>query len=577
MNLWYKPDFLAILFICIISTFALKDLTKPGLYTSHDGETHTARIAQYYQAIKDGQLPPRFAGSFYNGFGSPIFVYIYPAPYLIGSAMHLIGFSFVNSFKILMAIGFVASGIFSYLWLKELFKNRQAAIVGALYYAYSPYRLQLIYVRGSISEHLAYTFLPLALFSITRLKGNDSTKVIAFCSLAISAVLLSQNLVAFITLPLIILYAIFLTYTSKSLKILTRTFIAIIWAFAISAFTYIPALFERSYVKFDEVFKLVYGSHFVTFRQLLRSPWGYGFDLPGTVNDQMSFQIGLAHWLAIVSGLLLVTVIFIRKIAGVNKSQSQSKEYKLVIVSYLVLAAVIFLAVDTEITKIVWKYLKVLQIIDIPWRLLGVVPALVAIIATFIVIRLKPGIVIIFLVLALLIANRNHFRINKALIYTDEDFLNYQGTATQLSEFTPSERRNLSSPDFTDQTLPVNTAGGWAKYSNITSSSRKISFFVTVISDEAQIRINRFYFPGVKVKAYNDDIEMKDYTSQSHGDVRLDRTRDTYGFIYIPLTKGTYKVEVNFGETKLRYFADLASLAALAALLFYIKKNAQRV
>jgi len=51
-----------------------------------------------YQALADGQFPPRFAGSFYNGIGSPIFVYIYPLPYLFGSAIHVLGFSFANSF-----------------------------------------------------------------------------------------------------------------------------------------------------------------------------------------------------------------------------------------------------------------------------------------------------------------------------------------------------------------------------------------------------------------------------------------------------------------------------------------------
>ena len=113
MKLIYNSNFLAIAIFLVISTFALKDLTKPGFYTSHDGETHVARIAQYYLALKDGQIPPRFAGSFYNNFESPIFVYIYPTPYLFGSALHLFGFSFVNSFKILMALGFIFSGIFS--------------------------------------------------------------------------------------------------------------------------------------------------------------------------------------------------------------------------------------------------------------------------------------------------------------------------------------------------------------------------------------------------------------------------------------------------------------------------------
>jgi len=128
VKFWYNPTFLAITTIVILSIFALKSLAIPGFYTSHDGETHTARTAQYYQALKDHQFPPRFAESLYNGLGSPIFVYIYPIHYLLGSIVHFFGFSFTNSFEILMALGFIFSGIFSFLWFREVFKSEKISI-----------------------------------------------------------------------------------------------------------------------------------------------------------------------------------------------------------------------------------------------------------------------------------------------------------------------------------------------------------------------------------------------------------------------------------------------------------------
>ena len=160
MRFWYNPNFLAIIALLLLSIPALKNLAIGGFYTNHDGETHTARIAAYYQAIADRQFPPRFAGNFYNGLGSPIFVYIYPLPYLLGSVIHFFGFSFTDSFEILMALGFISSALFSYLWLKEVFKSEKAAFLGSLFYVWVPYRFLLIYVRGSISELLAYTLFP---------------------------------------------------------------------------------------------------------------------------------------------------------------------------------------------------------------------------------------------------------------------------------------------------------------------------------------------------------------------------------------------------------------------------------
>ena len=172
MKFWYNPNFLAIVALVILSFPALKNLAFDGFYTSHDGENHTARIAQYVNALKDGQMLPGFAGRFYNGLGSPIFVYIYPLPYLAGSIIHFAGASYANSLKILMALSFIFSGIFSYFWFKEIFKSPRAAFLGALFYMWVPYRFSLIYVRASLSEILAYTFVPIAFYSFTKLSTN---------------------------------------------------------------------------------------------------------------------------------------------------------------------------------------------------------------------------------------------------------------------------------------------------------------------------------------------------------------------------------------------------------------------
>ena len=46
-------------------------------------------------------------------------------PYLLGSALHSIGLSFTDSFEVLMALTFIFSGIFSYMWLKEIWQSTE--------------------------------------------------------------------------------------------------------------------------------------------------------------------------------------------------------------------------------------------------------------------------------------------------------------------------------------------------------------------------------------------------------------------------------------------------------------------
>lgn len=557
----------------MFSAVALKDLTKPGLYTSHDGETHTARIAQYYLALKDGQFPPRFAGEFYNRFESPIFVYIYPFPYLLGALLHLIGFSFANTFKIEMALSFIFSGFFCFLWLKEYFKGVSAAFLGAMMYAWSPYRFSLIYVRGSLSEALAYTFVPLSLFFLTKLKRHGGWKYVALSSISLSLILLSQNLVAVISLPIIALYLLMiLALEGWDKKFVLKVSISFVWAFLISTITYVPSLFERKYIVFDKVFQLVYNSHFVTIQQLIRSPWGYGFDLPGTVNDEMSFELGIAH----LSIIFLFIILLLYKIFASRLDVKKLRKGDAIVMLFIILIIVIvlFLTLEVNPNKLLWKFFTPIHIIDIPWRFLGLVPLIVAFMGAYAQRKLKTGIFLVFLTALILVANRNHIRINKQVFYSDKHFVNFYGTATQLSEFAPSTRSSTGPPTFTDKTLPMNTASGWASYENIKSNSKQLLFNVDVISDLAEIRINKFYFPGISLVVDGKKLKpFKDFRISSETDVVLDSTKNTNGFIFVTLPKGNHDLNMEYGETNLRLLVDFLSATAIVAAIVFVLKS----
>ena len=560
MKLFFSPSFLAISALLFLSLFAIKDLAKPDFYTSHDGETHTARMAQYWQALEDGQFPPRFAGSFYNGLGSPIFVYIYPLPYFLGSTLHTLGFSFVTSFKILMALGFIFSGIFSYVWLNELLKNQKAAFLGALFYMWVPYRFLLIYVRGSLSEVLAYTFVPIVFYFLTRLAKNPNLFLTSASAVAIALLLLSQNLVAAIAMPVIILYLLAISLQNKSTKSVVFGVLAIVWGFSISAFTYLPAIFERKFTRFDEIITIAYPDHFVTLKQLVRSPWGYGFDLPGTVNDQISLQIGLAHILVfLISAILIVGLLVKRK---------TNADLFFAIFFMSIFVASTFLMLQNKITSSIWREIKLLHTIDIPWRLLGISSLALSVLSAYIAKSVKPGLFFLFLIAAVLVANRNHLRINQSLVRDDLFFLNYTGTATQYNEFTPKWRQSTRVPIGFDQQVKVQSVSGRAQISNVAASSREIKF-TAESAEKSQVRINKFYFPGLVVGDNEQKLTLGDkLIITDTATLHLDKEQDASGLILINLDKGEHRITAVFGETPLRTFANFLSLGvSLAALI----------
>ena len=77
-------DIIIIIFIVFITFIALRGLWGPQFFTSHDGQSHMARLYQYDKLLKDGQIPPRWAGEFAGQRGYPVFVFAYPLPYAVG-------------------------------------------------------------------------------------------------------------------------------------------------------------------------------------------------------------------------------------------------------------------------------------------------------------------------------------------------------------------------------------------------------------------------------------------------------------------------------------------------------------
>ncbi len=565
MKFWYNPNFISLSLILIFSFFALKSLIFSDFYTSHDGETHTARIAQYYQGLKDGQFPPRYAGSFYNYLESPIFVYIYPLPYILGSAFHLIGFSFTNSFKLLMILGFMLSQVFVYLWLFELFRDRKAAFIGAIFYCWIPYRFLLIYVRGSVSEILAYTFVPLALYFVTRAHHQNKNIFFVLTTIAISAVFLSQNLVALLTIPVISMYAVLLALFNKSIKFLFKYIISVVWALLISSFTYLPSLFERQYVRFDSSFNLAYGEHYVCFRQMIRSPWDYGFDFPGCLKDSMSLSLGLGH--------LLMLIIFIFVFIYMSyKTKMLSKDLIVAAAFFAILCLSVFIMLDSQPTKFVWKNIKQLQLIDIPWRFTGLFALSSSVLAAFLVKSTKVPLVMIILILAVLVANRNHIRVNKSIQYGDRHFLNYKGTATERSEFTP----NFGVSQIPDIEYRVTIISGNASVESLVNNSRKLYFTIKVDSPKAKVRVNKFYFPGVTIYDNNKPVPKSDIMLTISALIYGKKTAEaSRGLMTLTLSRGTHQILVHSGETRFRILANIISLTALVAVLAYAVKHAK--
>lgn len=560
MRKFFKENLLILGVILFFSLVGLWALIKNPFYTSHDGFTHTARIMAYYESLKDGQFPPRWATKFSGNLGSPIFVYSYPLPYFLGSLLHFGKVHYQDAFRIVLGGGYVFSGLAAFWWLSKRFGN-VAGLVGAIFYLWAPYRFLNIYVRAALAESFAYIFIPLVFLAVDQLFTNSEKKWWYLLVFSASGLFLSHNLVAAMFLPtVVLLVAVYTVFLKKVYRGLMAIF-GIVVSFLMSSFIYLPDLLERGYVHFDEGISYWQG-HFVAWWQLIRSHWGYGFDFPGTVNDDMSFQLGLIQIL--VTGLLVLLLGWFIKKKHFNFKSVINIEGLFFLT---LLGGAVFLMVDEPLIVPLWKALPFIKtIIDFPWRFLGVtVVAFSFLAAYFIHLAKNSKILAAILIVLVVIANRNHIRINEAVSFTDKEIEGYHGTSTAGSnEYNPVWHKSDDLPGDLVTANAVNNAFG-------------IKVILPTASTGA--RLNRFYFP--KTSIYRDGKELKFGQDYEIIGQRMGPEFDDTGLIWLkkPIA-GEYLVK--FEETPLRKLADILSLAVFSIVMLglfnelYVSKIAKR-
>ena len=85
--------------------------TTTALPHTSDGAMHLARTASYYKEVMRGQFPVRWAGDLNYGFGTPIFNFFHPLPYMITTVMVALGASLTGALKLSFLLSFLGSGI----------------------------------------------------------------------------------------------------------------------------------------------------------------------------------------------------------------------------------------------------------------------------------------------------------------------------------------------------------------------------------------------------------------------------------------------------------------------------------
>ena len=562
-----KKNWLPLALITIISLLALKSLYQPGLYTSHDGETHTARLANFYLAVKEGQLPPQLAPTLFGGFGFPIFIFIYPLPYAVGSIYHLLGASYVAATKLVFASSFALSGLFMYLFLKQETKSKLTAFVSTLFFLFAPYRFLLIFVRGAFAESFAYVFIASSLWCLHHLSKRRNLYWTIITGFSLTGLLLSHQLVSVMFLPVLTWYVLYQALTNRQhwFQIISQYFAALIFGFSLSAYIYLPVFLERHFLRFDNLISYT-DQHFVTLWQLVRSPWGYGFSHPGVANDAMSFQLGLTQIVALtLSFIMVLLAVLIKKTTVLEDKEISNLIWWLIPTIFSIV-----LVLEHPITKYIWHNLPLVSIVDFPWRFLGVTVVCISLISAPLLAKLRNNFfLIIFFTFFVLYANRNHLRINQPVSFDDNYFENYKGTATWVNEFLPKTR-------ITNQWQKIDGEfsfqNGEAAAKEIIESSTQVKLKITV-QEPTELVIHRMFYPGWVVIHNNQILEKGKDFQVIDRDVDSFTGLDHSSFIKLPLEIGEHTITATFTPTPVRRIGKIISTSTLFLMTILLIKT----
>lgn len=525
--------------LALVALMPLTDLLHAGLPVTHDGQDHVARIANFYQSLSEGNIVPRWAGNLNWGYGHPILMFLYPFPSYVGSLMHAIGFSFVDSTKLVFALGYVAS-IFTMYWWAASAWGKAAGMTVAVLYGFAPYRFIDLYVRGAIGEHMAFIFPPvicLGLLRLARSKPGGYTGALAMIAIGTALLILSHNALSLMFLPVIGLYGLYLVgyEAHKRTNFLLGASAAVGFGFLLSAFYWVPGLFEGKYTLRDIVTAGEFSGRFVPWMAFIYSPWSYGG------GNELSKWLGAGAWLAVIMGF--------------SSLEKHTKYQRLMIGSIVLLFFVLFAM--TAGASLLWNTVTILQKFQFPWRLLSVTTFITAVIGGLAVCLSPPGRrrwVAIALCLVAIAATVPTWRAREYREYPESYFTGVYNGTTDTGESSPiwSVRFMEKRPETEAMMLPD---AGTIAPGKRTSTERN---YRVEAANPVRFVENTLYFPGWQVFINGSPIEPDKLIFQ-------DPTHR--GLMTFDLDPGTYDIRFVFGETKLRRLANYVSLGSLILLV----------
>lgn len=549
--------YLVFILILVFSFFAFKPLLVNGFFPIHD-DTQVARSFEMTKALKDGMFPVRWSQDLGYGFGYPIFNFYDPLPYYVSGLIGLFGFDALFATKLMVILAILLSGFSMYLLSKEFF-GKKGGLFSSLLYILAPFHAVEVYVRGDFAENFAYAFIPLLFYGLIKIHKNYSWKYVSITALSYASVILSHNLTAMMVTPFVAFFIFYLLIRERKnfVKNLIRFSSGLLIGVLISAFYFLPAIFE---MKYTDVLSQIGGGanfrdHFACVSQLWISQWGYGGSVKGCI-DGLSFMVGKYHiFLSVLMFSVSILFLFSKKYSEILSKEKETF-YFIIFLFISFLLSVFFML---GVSRPVWEIIKPMEFFQYPWRFLILASFFASFIGGSLLFVLEMFIkdknkffLLTFVIFIFMIFVSLKFFIPQEILsknsndYTSKHALNWE--ASKISDeylpkgfMVPQSEEQI--PDITNLTTPelsIKILQRKTQYTKLELNVVREGYYILPLS----------YFPAWKARIDGKQVEVK---------------QGLRGTI-MSFPKGKHILELSFVETPIEKTANFISLTGILLL-----------
>ncbi len=528
----------------ILSIIPLYSLFYKDLIYTQDGWTHLIRGAAYYKGILDHDFPVRWAGDLNYGYGMPLFIFVFQIPYILFALFLMLGLSLSLIFKILIFASFITSGITMFLAAKNFFKNNETALLVVILYQFFPYRFVDILLRGSIGEAFTFSFFPLLLLGVQKLKEKNKNLSLILIPIGVACLILSHLAIGMVFVAIGFLFMLF--FTEKKEMVLGIFYFLL--GFLLSSYYFFPALIEHKYTYGDLFARDLYRQNFPGLAKLF---------FPNLTNI-VSLRVGdvpvtLGVVFSVLVILLIFSLFFIKRFS--------IKERKTIFFLSIIVFGSLFIMSDYS--KIIWEKISIIRQFQFPWRFLSPIGFALAFFCGLLCI--KFSIKKYFIVLIGIVT------ITSSVVYwtpyfgykkVDEKAMwNYPLTTTYFGE---TDVIWAKGPAASYPKNRVDVIGGKGSVYDFYKKSSFQSFSVDA-KTKVQLVDHTQYFPGWKVYIDNREVPIEFQDQNWRGQITF----------FVP--SGKHLINVVFKEDKTRFMSDILSLCSFILIIILFRINRRKI